>query len=141
MPSDGKYFQTSKRGEIHELKEELHIADKGRKKEAVKKARRACLARNIWMYFFWQSLQDRVFMRVTQNNSGFACGCGFQLRPGSSPAMLPPGGASLRSGAERPDGGATLAVAVMTPGKNSVKRHKAPFTVRVKSSAKNATHV
>eukprot|EP00386_Alphamonas_edax_P004979 GDKI01015628.1.p2 GENE.GDKI01015628.1~~GDKI01015628.1.p2 ORF type:complete len:159 (-),score=57.64 GDKI01015628.1:136-612(-) len=35
--SDGRYFQTTKRGEIHELKEELHSANKDKKKEAVKK--------------------------------------------------------------------------------------------------------
>jgi hypothetical protein len=35
--SDAKYFHTTKRGEIHELKEELHQLDKGKKKEAVKK--------------------------------------------------------------------------------------------------------
>ncbi|KAJ1479608.1 armadillo-type protein [Baffinella frigidus] len=35
--SDAKYFQTTKRGEIHELKEELHTNDKQKQKEAVKK--------------------------------------------------------------------------------------------------------
>ena len=35
--SDAKYFQTTKRGEIHELKEELHTNDKTKQKEAVKK--------------------------------------------------------------------------------------------------------
>eukprot|EP00286_Rhodomonas_abbreviata_P008403 CAMPEP_0181322904 /NCGR_PEP_ID=MMETSP1101-20121128/19483_1 /TAXON_ID=46948 /ORGANISM="Rhodomonas abbreviata, Strain Caron Lab Isolate" /LENGTH=649 /DNA_ID=CAMNT_0023430861 /DNA_START=181 /DNA_END=2127 /DNA_ORIENTATION=+ len=35
--SDAKYFQTTKRGEIHELKEELHQLDKSKQKEAVKK--------------------------------------------------------------------------------------------------------
>ncbi|EKX40910.1 Adaptor protein complex 1/2 subunit beta 1 [Guillardia theta CCMP2712] len=35
--SDAKYFQTTKRGEIHELKEELHTNDKSKQKEAVKK--------------------------------------------------------------------------------------------------------
>eukprot|EP00922_Rhytidocystis_sp_ex-Travisia-forbesii_P021284 GHVS01031196.1.p1 GENE.GHVS01031196.1~~GHVS01031196.1.p1 ORF type:complete len:911 (+),score=148.84 GHVS01031196.1:143-2875(+) len=35
--SDGRYFQTTKRGEIHELKEELHSSNKEKKKEAVKK--------------------------------------------------------------------------------------------------------
>ncbi|CEL96292.1 unnamed protein product [Vitrella brassicaformis CCMP3155] len=35
--SDGRFFQTTKRGEIHELKEELHSANKDKKKEAVKK--------------------------------------------------------------------------------------------------------
>ena len=35
--SDAKYFQTTKRGEIHELKEELHTNDKAKQKEAVKK--------------------------------------------------------------------------------------------------------
>ena len=35
--SDAKYFHTTKRGEIHELKEELHQLDKTKKKEAVKK--------------------------------------------------------------------------------------------------------
>eukprot|EP00292_Cryptomonas_paramecium_P003004 CAMPEP_0113683024 /NCGR_PEP_ID=MMETSP0038_2-20120614/13037_1 /TAXON_ID=2898 /ORGANISM="Cryptomonas paramecium" /LENGTH=612 /DNA_ID=CAMNT_0000602255 /DNA_START=44 /DNA_END=1879 /DNA_ORIENTATION=+ /assembly_acc=CAM_ASM_000170 len=35
--SDAKYFHTTKRGEIHELKEELHQLDKSKKKEAVKK--------------------------------------------------------------------------------------------------------
>eukprot|EP00922_Rhytidocystis_sp_ex-Travisia-forbesii_P004925 GHVS01007206.1.p1 GENE.GHVS01007206.1~~GHVS01007206.1.p1 ORF type:complete len:933 (+),score=110.68 GHVS01007206.1:112-2910(+) len=35
--SDGRYFQTTKRGEIHELKEELHSSNKDKKKEAVKK--------------------------------------------------------------------------------------------------------
>eukprot|EP01071_Lankesteria_metandrocarpae_P013198 Lankesteria_metandrocarpae@DN680_c0_g1_i1.p1 len=36
-PSDGRFFQTTKRGEIQELKDELHSAHKDRKKEAVKK--------------------------------------------------------------------------------------------------------
>lgn len=36
-PSDAKYFQTTKRGEIQELKEELHTGDKTKTKEAVKK--------------------------------------------------------------------------------------------------------
>lgn len=35
--SDAKYFHTTKRGEIHELKEELHQLDKAKKKDAVKK--------------------------------------------------------------------------------------------------------
>mmetsp|Transcript_21443 Transcript_21443/g.50438 ORF Transcript_21443/g.50438 Transcript_21443/m.50438 type:complete len:907 (-) Transcript_21443:82-2802(-) len=35
--TDSKYFQTTKRGEIHELKEELNAADKQKKKEGVKK--------------------------------------------------------------------------------------------------------
>eukprot|EP00921_Rhytidocystis_pertsovi_P005016 GHVQ01008683.1.p1 GENE.GHVQ01008683.1~~GHVQ01008683.1.p1 ORF type:complete len:593 (-),score=62.78 GHVQ01008683.1:96-1874(-) len=35
--SDGRYFQTTKRGEIHELKEELHSSNKEKKKDAVKK--------------------------------------------------------------------------------------------------------
>uniref|UniRef100_A0A0G4IER7 AP complex subunit beta n=1 Tax=Chromera velia CCMP2878 TaxID=1169474 RepID=A0A0G4IER7_9ALVE len=35
--SDGKYFQTTKRGELRELKEELHNSNKDKKKEAVKK--------------------------------------------------------------------------------------------------------
>ncbi|KAG2491509.1 hypothetical protein HYH03_010086 [Edaphochlamys debaryana] len=35
--SDGKYFSTTKRGEIHELKEELRSLDRPKKKDAVKK--------------------------------------------------------------------------------------------------------
>lgn len=35
--NDGKFFQTTKRGEIQELKEELHANDKGKQKDAVKK--------------------------------------------------------------------------------------------------------
>eukprot|EP00919_Chromeraceae_sp_WS-2016_P037731 GHVR01090104.1.p1 GENE.GHVR01090104.1~~GHVR01090104.1.p1 ORF type:complete len:900 (-),score=178.13 GHVR01090104.1:53-2752(-) len=35
--SDGKYFQTTKRGELRELKEELHNSNKDKKKDAVKK--------------------------------------------------------------------------------------------------------
>ena len=35
--SDAKYFQTQKKGEIHELKEELNSQKEDRKKEAVKK--------------------------------------------------------------------------------------------------------
>uniref|UniRef100_A0A7S1T750 Beta-adaptin-like protein n=1 Tax=Tetraselmis chuii TaxID=63592 RepID=A0A7S1T750_9CHLO len=35
--SDAKYFTTTKKGEIHELKEELRNADKSKKKDAVKK--------------------------------------------------------------------------------------------------------
>jgi len=35
--NDGKYFQTTKRGEIQELKEELHASDKAKQKDAVKK--------------------------------------------------------------------------------------------------------
>eukprot|EP00920_Eleutheroschizon_duboscqi_P032437 GHVT01078333.1.p2 GENE.GHVT01078333.1~~GHVT01078333.1.p2 ORF type:complete len:133 (+),score=29.01 GHVT01078333.1:1690-2088(+) len=35
--SEGRYFQTTKRGELHELKEELHAVSKDKKKEAVKK--------------------------------------------------------------------------------------------------------
>merc|ERR1719163_1494842 len=37
MVNDGKYFQTTKRGEIHELKEELYNQDKAKQKDAVKK--------------------------------------------------------------------------------------------------------
>lgn len=35
--NDGKFFQTTKRGEIQELKEELHASDKAKQKDAVKK--------------------------------------------------------------------------------------------------------
>ncbi|SOV11925.1 AP-1 complex subunit beta, putative [Plasmodium sp. gorilla clade G2] len=35
--SDLRYFQTTKKGEIHELKEELHSSHKEKKKEAIKK--------------------------------------------------------------------------------------------------------
>eukprot|EP00440_Ansanella_granifera_P042706 gb/GFBE01046302.1/.p1 GENE.gb/GFBE01046302.1/~~gb/GFBE01046302.1/.p1 ORF type:complete len:897 (+),score=258.83 gb/GFBE01046302.1/:1-2691(+) len=35
--NDGKFFQTTKRGEIQELKEELHAQDKAKQKDAVKK--------------------------------------------------------------------------------------------------------
>jgi len=35
--NDAKYFQTTKRGEIQELKEELHASDKAKQKDAVKK--------------------------------------------------------------------------------------------------------
>mmetsp|Transcript_10468 Transcript_10468/g.36822 ORF Transcript_10468/g.36822 Transcript_10468/m.36822 type:complete len:899 (-) Transcript_10468:312-3008(-) len=35
--NDGKFFQTTKRGEIQELKEELHATDKQKQKDAVKK--------------------------------------------------------------------------------------------------------
>eukprot|EP00971_Amphidinium_carterae_P100598 1990271-Amphidinium_carterae.1 len=35
--TDGKFFQTTKRGEIQELKEELHDKDKAKQKDAVKK--------------------------------------------------------------------------------------------------------
>eukprot|EP00879_Flechtneria_rotunda_P013608 GHRR01014214.1.p2 GENE.GHRR01014214.1~~GHRR01014214.1.p2 ORF type:complete len:134 (+),score=22.70 GHRR01014214.1:151-552(+) len=35
--ADGKYFATTKKGEIHELKEELASLDRPKKKEAVKK--------------------------------------------------------------------------------------------------------
>ncbi|KEP61546.1 UNVERIFIED_CONTAM: beta adaptin protein, putative [Hammondia hammondi] len=35
--TDGNYFQPAKRGELHELKEELHSSNKEKKKEAVKK--------------------------------------------------------------------------------------------------------
>ncbi|PFH36364.1 putative beta adaptin protein [Besnoitia besnoiti] len=35
--TDGSYFQPAKRGELHELKEELHSSNKEKKKEAVKK--------------------------------------------------------------------------------------------------------
>ncbi|KAK9908655.1 hypothetical protein WJX75_001085 [Coccomyxa subellipsoidea] len=37
MSGDGKYFSTTKKGEIHELKEELRVLDKSRRKDAVKK--------------------------------------------------------------------------------------------------------
>ncbi|CAL8461997.1 g1528 [Coccomyxa elongata] len=37
MSGDGKYFATTKKGEIHELKEELRVLDKSRRKDAVKK--------------------------------------------------------------------------------------------------------
>ncbi|CAK0783703.1 hypothetical protein CVIRNUC_006902 [Coccomyxa viridis] len=37
MSGDGKFFSTTKKGEIHELKEELRVVDKSRKKDAVKK--------------------------------------------------------------------------------------------------------
>ena len=57
MPSDGKYFQTSKRGEIHELKEELHIQDKGRKKEAVKKVPRVAGSWGLCPCSLWTSGQ------------------------------------------------------------------------------------
>ena len=35
--NDSKYFQTTKRGEMHELKEELNIPNKDKQKDAVKK--------------------------------------------------------------------------------------------------------
>lgn len=35
--SDSKYFSTTKKGEIHELKEELRSLDRPKKKDAVKK--------------------------------------------------------------------------------------------------------
>jgi len=35
--NDGKFFQTTKRGEIQELKEELHASDKAKQRDAVKK--------------------------------------------------------------------------------------------------------
>jgi len=35
--NDGKFFQTTKRGEIQELKDELHASDKNKQKDAVKK--------------------------------------------------------------------------------------------------------
>ena len=35
--SDSKYFQTTKRGEMHELKEELNMPQKDKQKDAVKK--------------------------------------------------------------------------------------------------------
>ena len=35
--SDSKYFQTTKRGEMHDLKEELNMPNKDKQKEAVKK--------------------------------------------------------------------------------------------------------
>lgn len=34
---EGKYFQTTKKGEIHEYKEELHLNDETKRMEAVKK--------------------------------------------------------------------------------------------------------
>jgi AP-1 complex subunit beta-1 len=34
--SDGKYFQTTKKGEIHELKEELNSTSRDKIKEAVR---------------------------------------------------------------------------------------------------------
>lgn len=34
---DARYFSSSKRGEIHELKEELNSPNKEKKKEAIKK--------------------------------------------------------------------------------------------------------
>jgi len=42
--SDGKYFQTTKRGEIHELKEELHANDKQKQKEVDEQAAEAAMA-------------------------------------------------------------------------------------------------
>merc|ERR1719248_109544 len=35
--NDGKFFQTTKRGEIQELKDELHVNDRAKQKEGVKK--------------------------------------------------------------------------------------------------------
>ena len=35
--NDSRFFTTTKKGEIHELKEQLHNPDKNRKMEAVKK--------------------------------------------------------------------------------------------------------
>jgi AP-1 complex subunit beta-1 len=35
--SDSKYFNTTKRGEMHELKEELNVPNKDKQKDAVKK--------------------------------------------------------------------------------------------------------
>ncbi|KAL8432893.1 hypothetical protein ACSSS7_004296 [Eimeria intestinalis] len=35
--SESHYFQPSKRGELHELKEELHSSNKDKKKDAVKR--------------------------------------------------------------------------------------------------------
>ena len=34
---EGKYFHTTKKGEIHEYKEELHLHDESRRMDAVKK--------------------------------------------------------------------------------------------------------
>jgi hypothetical protein len=55
--SDAKYFHTTKRGEIHELKEELHQLDKGKKKEAVKKVS-AGHSMFALVYCMWHAMSD-----------------------------------------------------------------------------------
>lgn len=47
--SDAKYFQTTKRGEIHELKEELHTNDKQKQKEVDPPPLRTRLVRPLFL--------------------------------------------------------------------------------------------
>lgn len=45
--TDSKYFTTTKKGEIFELKSELNSDKKEKKKEAVKKVRTKCILRSL----------------------------------------------------------------------------------------------
>lgn len=49
--TDSKYFTTTKKGEIFELKSELQNEKKEKKKEAVKKVRQVTFSKRINMNF------------------------------------------------------------------------------------------
>lgn len=54
--TDSKYFTTTKKGEIFELKSELNSDKKEKKKEAVKKVRTKCVLRSLrsnWNFFLY----------------------------------------------------------------------------------------
>ena len=78
--SDAKYFHTTKRGEIHELKEELHQLDKTKKKEAVKKVVFLAILPVIasfllnlafcdfsWMYVMEKALLNFLYSKLKRN--------------------------------------------------------------------------
>lgn len=50
--TDSKYFTTTKKGEIFELKSELNSEKKEKKKDAVKKVRKIIFQKAMNHYFF-----------------------------------------------------------------------------------------
>ena len=50
--TDSKYFTTTKKGEIFELKSELNSEKKEKKKDAVKKVRKIIFPKAMNHYFF-----------------------------------------------------------------------------------------
>lgn len=64
--TDSKYFTTTKKGEIFELKSELNNEKKEKKKEAVKKVRLIC--RFMFLGFFFRKYVEYfVFSVILQS--------------------------------------------------------------------------
>lgn len=60
--TDSKYFTTTKKGEIFELKSELNSDKKEKKKEAVKKVRAKCVRRSLRSRKFWTFVIICIFL-------------------------------------------------------------------------------